>query len=1055
MSEDVSYLVEDEDDGSDGSSSAGRLVVPLGAARSTGIVPLAFTMAEDLQPITVDGVAVSWTKKAMSAFCRIRDEANVQDPFFERNLPYGSLRTLLEVTLHKVSRIERGMGLDNYGLNSIYRKELEPFVYLDSSSADEVHRALQPVLHDWIVNFLVPLYAEPGRVPKRVQDQLLELAEISGLLSVEDVHARLLPWQQGPTGTAHPPDRRRGFQLLVDQAARLLSGNELFRGLGSVRRIVTSSPGAQSIAEMITDPIEIEERGAFSLVVTLEVVTFPSMNQPLITMDVKKRLWLRRLSDKTIDRSAIGGTVFSSLHPDRVLGFHLRRKKCEDGEWRWMPDNAYEALKRELFLPLGRMDGHAIGRGEASTATSRVLLIHRDSVSEGRHGIKRGVPEVDKLEAFASAASKLTAIGIVPFSGYTRLRPRHGKAHEAFSRMINAPTVLGALLELLETGSADDLTPAYLKTLDEPAIDELLRRQLRVGIAKIGKRIIQYQTPRGREEKDQSIDLETLIAANRAAVGRLYPNERPLLVIFHEDRADSELRILRSLVRLLWGEALEIITNHLPTNSHGPRTGLPGKELKDAARSGLRVEVWRSLAQQIEKMGRRTFCLVMAREWYSDPNAPNLRLKDDRVNKAATRQALSAIGSSCVQFLLPPKSSFDTGTIDLADFLLRAQAAMKDLISAHSGRIEGVRDAVVSCLGDTDGGLTSVPREIIGITVVRKNSGRSRGGIGTTFLPIAVRIDVDTGRCEMCCAYEGRSGLIVTRWERFSDALATVSRISPVRLAREPEIVRTRFMTFVEQIISGSVDDGARPVVIIDSSNCVRLWNWLTDQRLDASKIEIGQKQWMQDSWKGARIVRVRQELAPGIIEGKEQYFALSSLDDRRPKDDLIADMKIEAPSSPFGLFRLDSVQGKSGCVSYLSVGRKTLQMNKRGASCYRKTEAVIPLNTTDRGLAGVERVYDQAGLPMSTTIQRKPWIGQWPTPNPLEIVVTLRQAGDDPDRLAELIEHLRYGFGHYAEWTTLPAPLFFERVVRDYISGFSIEDATSDEAEDDGVSPD
>jgi hypothetical protein len=46
-------------------------------------------------------------------------------------------------------------------------------------------------------------------------------------------------------------------------------------------------------------------------------------------------------------------------------------------------------------------------------------------------------------------------------------------------------------------------------------------------------------------------------------------------------------------------------------------------------------------------------------------------------------------------------------------------------------------------------------------------------------------------------------------------------------------------------------------------------------------------------------------------------------------------------------------------------------------------------------------------------------------------------------------VESLRYSFGHYSEWTTLPAPLFFERVVRDYISEFVIEDEDT-EAESD-----
>ena len=89
----------------------------------------------------------------------------------------------------------------------------------------------------------------------------------------------------------------------------------------------------------------------------------------------------------------------------------------------------------------------------------------------------------------------------------------------------------------------------------------------------------------------------------------------------------------------------------------------------------------------------------------------------------------------------------------------------------------------------------------------------------------------------------------------------------------------------------------------------------------------------------------------------------------------------------------------------------------------------------------------NQAGLEVHKIASRSPYIGQLPTPNPLEIVVTLRQEKDDCDRLAALVESLRYGFGHYSDWSSLPAPLFFERVVRDYISDFALfEDEETEE---------
>jgi RNaseH domain of pPIWI_RE len=84
--------------------------------------------------------------------------------------------------------------------------------------------------------------------------------------------------------------------------------------------------------------------------------------------------------------------------------------------------------------------------------------------------------------------------------------------------------------------------------------------------------------------------------------------------------------------------------------------------------------------------------------------------------------------------------------------------------------------------------------------------------------------------------------------------------------------------------------------------------------------------------------------------------------------------------------------------------------------------------------------------------VETPPFTNQHPTPNPLEIVVTSRQPNDDPDKLATLVESFRYGLGHYSDWATLPAPLFFERVVRDYISQFSIDNADEEEEEEDTI---
>jgi hypothetical protein len=337
---------------------------------------------------------------------------------------------------------------------------------------------------------------------------------------------------------------------------------------------------------------------------------------------------------------------------------------------------------------------------------------------------------------------------------------------------------------------------------------------------------------------------------------------------------------------------------------------------------------------------------------------------------------------------------------------------------------------------------------------VRKNRGRARAGFGNTYLPVAIKIDVATGRCDMTCAYDGRGGLPLTPWRYFPDALGTVSRVSPVRLADKQEAAKTRFMRFVESIVSEAVDEEAQPLVIIDSSNAVRLWPWLRDQDIDAGRIEIGGRQWMEETWKSARIVRIREELAPGIVEAKVRSFAVSSEVDARRQADLSADLSIPVPSSPTGLHRLDAKED-AGSVAYLSVGHNTLVTKARGPSAYKSTTVAMPQRrAASDGKTNAARLKNAAGMPLVKLVDRPLATDQLADPNPLEIVVTLRQEHDDPDQLALLVEALRHVVGHYGEWTTLPAPLFFERVVRDYVSGFALEDNLEDNDEaDDGDS--
>ncbi|BAY33739.1 hypothetical protein NIES2107_56410 [Nostoc carneum NIES-2107] len=1027
-------FAEEEEEETEGDLVSDTLYIQPGASKSIAKFPLAFSVPDKLPPIIVEGCTLTWTKPALQCFGEIQQGANV------KNLPYGSLRNFLQIVLKDAARIEPEIGLSKSAFYHANKgDEPEPFVYITGGNEEEINRMLRPIIDDWLTNYLKP-FAEKEDISIGIIERLEDLQETGELIKVSAFKSQVLPWGwNSKTDTTQPKDKY-AYRMLADYVARQLAGQVIFPDLRPMKRVIFSNGTFSSgIAELITDPITLDnKKGKFSFVVKLEVITYPSLHQPLLKVEVSKRRWLTQLKAPEYDRRNISGFIFSQEHTDRAFSYQVKaevdknskkgkNKKQEKVKWVWRTDKDFEILRRKLNLG-SSSDGQEIALGSASTDSCQVLLTYRNGLQDNseddeetseKYGIETGVPEIDKLDAFEAIAEILQPLGMEIFDKYSLVKQSHDlKETKKATRMINLPTLLGGVLEALETNTNLEFTPKYLDQLNEEQIDDLLSKYFGIRLEGIhwGIKALQFK---GRT-KNQTAELQDLIQANQTAMQRLYPNERPLLFIFYEPELQTEVKLLQKVTQLLWGDTLKVEISRLPENTHGTRESLLGKELKAKERSRERIKAWESTAQQIKKLNQPTFCLIMARQFYPNSNGQNNVKPDDKINKPSTRKALAMAGAG-VQFLLPIGKIRNTNRLKLADFFHRMQSALKDLIFAHSGRIDGVEEKIDKYLQNIS--PEARPKEIIVITIVRKQKGRVRGKIESTFLPIAIHINVDTGKCEFCCAYD-KGNLVISSWISFSDARAFVAELTPIKLADKEEVRQTRFMDFVEQVVSDSVERGKQPLVMIDSSNCVQLWPWLADIRINANQINLGQQyENMEVNWQGARIIRIRQELAPGIIEKKSRHLIETSIEDTRTKEELKKlppDIEIPSASSATGLFRL-SATNKTGCVAYLSVARELPQRKPRGQSCYRSTYS----------------------LDKKTNLLTKqaPFAGRWPTPNPLEIVVTLRQPEDNPDDLAALVESLRYGFGHYSDWTALPAPLFFERVVRDYISDFTIED--------------
>jgi len=144
---------------------------------------------------------------------------------------------------------------------------------------------------------------------------------------------------------------------------------------------------------------------------------------------------------------------------------------------------------------------------------------------------------------------------------------------------------------------------------------------------------------------------------------------------------------------------------------------------------------------------------------------------------------------------------------------------------------------------------------------------------------------------------------------------------------------------------------------------------------------------------------------------------------------------RLALPTSPNpGLYRLAL---PTRLPTYLSVGGKLGRKTKKGTSCHEPRLLI-------------KKVKGEPAIRGFGTLEwRLPDTGNWPTPNPIELLLVQLQAGDDEDAVATFVERLRSGYGHHHEWSSLPAPLSFEAVARDYIIGFEDEDADRNEGEE------
>lgn len=936
------------------------------------LVPLAFTIYDDAPAVECASNSVGWTSEGFDAFRELRNALGGPDK--ERNLPYRAFIALLEMYVPPITRLDGDAGLRW----KPHDADIVRFAWTDAPLED-VRKGVSAAVREWVSEYVLPLAKkDPGA--REALGQVRDLFNAGKLLTIKSERRRLYPWAQFRNGTTKPKDRD-GYTALADFIARKLEGQVVFEGLPPLRRVVGRPGfGTGNQAELLTEPITDLPGEPFSLRLIVKVVSMPGIHQPIVLVDVGKRRWVRRLDPKPFGRTTISGYAFPNENPLAVR-FSLEAKH---GGYELGDD--YSAIQRRYHLK-GGLDGLAIAAGEANNELCQLYVNYRNGY--GRHSVRAGVSELDKIQAFEKMEDILEPLGFRRWNPLQRITTRHRSDRE--SGLVNAK-VLKQEFGLLEDGE-DDPTAKMVDTA------------------------------------------RSIVELNRNALNR-HHTEKPMLVVAYHETCRRDAELVERTLRYLMGGDLRVEFANLPNNVHGPRYELPSANERNAGeRARVRLEAWRPLAEPLKELAETENiigCLVIVPKFYETDGE---RKRDDTVNKPAGRKAIASIARVPVQYLLPAEG-------DLDGFLLRAQYAWRDLAWAHRGRVDGIAEKMRRLLPDED-----APREIIGITVVQRTD--KRVGWKGSLIPVALKLDVAEGRCLMRFAYEDeQSRLHMTDWEPIQAALSRVAGLSPITIGaanssgKTRELRSQRFQEFCETVITEACDAGTRPLVLMHSTHSASYWRWLTDTGIDPRSIDFEKgTNALQQIWSDVRIVRVREHNSPQIVLDKEDRLARIAEDDARKKKEIQPDTNMRVPTSPSRrLYRVAS----STLPTYLTVGGKDLHQQKRGRSCYRTTDL---LDTRDAVKEHVGKT--QGGLAIRPLGTYEAFTGHWPTPNPLELVVAYKQEADDPDAIAELVEGLRFGYGHYGAWSSLPAPLFFERVVRDYIADFKNEEETDEGADE------
>jgi hypothetical protein len=511
-----------------------------------------------------------------------------------------------------------------------------------------------------------------------------------------------------------------------------------------------------------------------------------------------------------------------------------------------------------------------------------------------------------------------------------------------------------------------------------------------------------------------------------AAIAACYDGTHAIILAYHPS-CHADLQHAIATLDCLLGDSVRVQPIPLPMDVHGPRRQLPEQALANAARAEVRTRAWQPFFSeahrfQIEAGGHVDGVLVLAPQYYDGS-------RDDVINKRSGRRALARHLRVPAQYLRPIRDNWPPSRETAESrFEQRLLIAWSDLAWKTIGRVKeaDLRSAADAIYRDTPS--VTPPDGVLAVGILRRNSTRALWNEGS-FVPFAIELDTSHGTCEVRFLRDRGQTVEATPRVPLAEAVALVADSGPIQLATESasraEQRRARTLHFFQDAITEFCQRVQHPLVLIDADACSGVWPWIADARVDPTNVMLGDRPHAESDWANARLMRVRTGNAPKVL------YAAEVVGSGRETGATVRYADPDAAEAE--LYRVTD----AALPTFLSFGSLLRTGLVGGVSCYRSTTR---LKTPRTGA----RAY--------TISEQAPWTDAWSTPAAVELTVLQAAPGEAPEQLTRYVEQLRMLFGHVGDWTTKPAPLFFESALREYLADFTLdgEEANPDDATDD-----